>query len=869
MLKNYWITPILILIMSISHGELRGQNNETPVANDKPIIYYSASPKEYEVAGIKVEGMPNYEDYILINISKIAIGDKIYIPGDKITKAIKSYWKYGLFSDVKIEAEKIEGDKVWLSIKLQERPRISKIVFHGLKKKEQEDLEERLQLSLGTQVTPNLINTAERIITKQFVDKGFLNTEVDIRQKNDVNKENFIELEVFVDKRDKVKINQLTIVGNEVLSTNKVNRTLKKTNQRRLLRNFFRSKKFLMEQYEADKIALIEKYNSLGYRDAIIAQDSISKNVENNTVDLVIKIDEGKQYFFRNITWVGNTKYSSKELDFRLQLKHGDVYNTKLFDERLNIDEDAISNLYLDNGYLFFNIDPIEVNVENDSVDMEIRIVEGRQASINKVLIKGNNQTHEHVARRELRTKPGDLFSKSDIIRSVRELSNLGHFDPEQINPVPKPNPSEGTVDLEYNLAEKDNSQLELSGGYAQGSFMGTLGLSFSNFSIRNIFNFDTYAPVPTGDGQKLSLRAQTNGSYYQSYSISFLEPWLGGKRPNSLSVSGYYSKQTNVSSTSGYTSPYGYNNSGYGYGYGNNGYGYGEIEYDPTQYIKVYGASAGLGRRLSWPDDYFTLYTSAAFQVYDLKNWNYFIIFDTGKSKNINFSLVLGRSSIDQPIYTRKGSNFSLSLEFTPPYSAFNDIDYSQESDQVKYEWIEYHKWKFDGAVYTPLDSKAKFVLMTRAQMGLLGYYDKNRRSPFETFYVGGDGMSGTGSYGYGNETIGLRGYENGAVTSIHENRQIANAFTKFTLELRYPISLEQSSVIYALSFLEAGNSWYEIKDINPYKLKRSAGVGLRIFLPMFGLMGIDWAYGFDRDNRGGLKASGSQFHFVLGQQF
>ncbi len=864
MLKNYWITPLLFIIIGLNCVELKGQS-ENQTSGDKPTIYYEASPKSYEIAGITVEGMPNYEDYILINVSQLAVGDRIEIPGTKITSAIKNFWKHGLFSDVKIVADKIEGDKAWLKILLVERPRTSKINFHGLKKGEQEDLVEKLGFTPGTQITPNLINTAKRVIAAQFVAKGFYNTEVEIKQKDDPNKKNHVILDVFVDKKDKVKVNNLVIKNNNVLSFNKINRTLKKTNEKGKIRNFFRSKKFILEEFQNDKVSLIDKYNSLGYRDAIIVSDSIVKYIEDNTVDVYLTIDEGNQYFFRDISWVGNTKYTAEELDFRLQIKKGDVYNTKLLEERLNIDDDAISNLYLDYGYLFFSLDPIEINIDNDSIDMEIRISEGKQATINEVIIKGNNQTHEHVARREIASKPGDLFSKADIIRSVRELSNLGHFDPEQISPEPKPNPIDGTVDLIYNLVEKDNSQLELSGGYASGTFLGTLGLSFSNFSIRNIFNLDSYRPVPTGDGQTLSLRAQTNGKYYQSYSINFLEPWLGGKRPNSLSVSGYYSKQTDVSSNSGYYNPYG---SGYGNGYGyNNGYGYGEIEYNPTKYLKVYGASIGSGRRLSWPDDYFTLYTGASFQVYDLKNWDYFI-FGTGKSKNINLSVNFSRNSIDQPIYTRRGSKFSLSLEITPPYSNFNDVDYSQAVDAVKYEWIEYHKWKFDGAVYTPLDNRNKLVLMTRAQLGLLGYYDKNRRSPFETFYMGGDGMSGASSYG--NETVGLRGYSNGSITAEDPKtgRQISNAFSKLTLELRYPISLEASSVIYALTFFEAGNSWYELSDFNPYQLKRSVGAGLRIFLPMFGLMGIDWGYGFDETNTRHGK-NGGQIHFVLGQQF
>lgn len=829
-------------------------------------ISYSGTPRRYLITNIEVTGDLNNDPKILANLSGLRVGQEITVPGDDITKAIKKYWDYGLFSDVKILAKRMEGREIDLEIQLQERPRLSEMNYFGLKKSEIDAVNEKVAMMRGSQVTPYLVTRAERFIKNHFVEKGFYNTEVTIVQRDDTARVNHVMLDVHVDKKEKVKISYLGFEGNTEFSDNKVNRIMKKTNQRRLLRNFFRTKKFVEDDYRADLDKLIEKYNEKGYRDAYITYDSIARN-DDNTVDIRIGIEEGNRYFFGDISWVGNSIYPGEYLGQMLRIQKGDVFNQTLLDERLFMDDDAVHNLYMNNGYLFSRIIPVDVAIYNDTVDLEMRIYEGDQASIERVIIRGNTKTHEHVIRRELRTKPGELFNKAALIRTVRELAQLGHFDPEKINPVPLPDPDKGTVDLEYNLEEKPNDQVELSGGWGAGMFVGSLGLRFNNFSVRNFFNKEAWRPLPTGDGQTLALRAQTNGKYYQSYSLSFTEPWLGGKKPNSLSFSLYRTIQTGVSSRYMPNNYYGY--SSYGYGY-NDPY---SMRGDDSRHMKVFGASLGLGRRLTWPDDFFTLYSELSYTHYDLLDW-YFLM-QTGQSNNLRLKFVLSRRSIDNPLYTRSGSDFSLGLELTPPYSAFSDKDYSKVTDdQELYRMIEYHKWTFKGGMFKTLDRADKLVLMTRVEGGFLGYYNKYLRSPFEKFTLGGDGMSGY-SY-YGSETIALRGYENNSLTATSlvtsaegtGARQNGNMYTKMTMELRYPLTLQPSATVYGLVFMEAGNSWSEFKDYNPFNLHRSAGVGVRIFLPMFGLMGIDWGYGFD-EVPGYSGAAGSNFHFVMGQNF
>jgi len=829
------------------------------------------NPKIYTLAGIEVTGIRYLDTEVLKNLAGLNIGDEITIPGDQITTALRKYWRQGLFSDVRISANKIVGNKVWLEIFLRERPRLSAKNYHGISKSEKEDIEKKVMLLVGGQVTENLINNSERQIKNIFTTKGFFNTEVKIVQRDDSTKENMVVLDILVNKKQKVKISNIEFVGVKELKSSVLEKAMKKTKAKKL-RNFLHSKKFLEDKYEEDKLNLVKKYNEKGYRDAMIVADSIIKDTTRNTVKLKYWIDEGRRYYFRNIKWVGNTIYTDYYLGRVLGIKKGDVFDQKLLDKRLTENDDAVSNEYLNTGYLFFNLNPVETNVENDSIDYEMRIVEGTQATINSIGISGNTKTNEHVARRELYTKPGELFSKEKIIRSQRELAQMGHFNPETIRPDVVPHQEDGTVDINWELEERANDQVELSGGWGAGMFVGTVGLKFSNFSVRNIPNKSAWKPLPTGDGQTMSLRAQTNGTYYNSYNFSFTEPWLGGKKPNSFTLSAFYSKQTSGNQNYNYGggNPYGSYGGMGGYGgyggYGSpNGYGgggYNPFNYDITQSMGVVGAAVGIGYRLKWPDDFFTMYHEISYQLYVLNNWQYFL-FQNGRSNNVSFKTVFSRSSTDSPLYTRSGSSFSLSLQITPPWSLFSNTNYADPAltSEQRYRYIEYHKWIFKGDVYNPLNANRKLVLRTKFETGFLGYFNKNLRSPFESFKLGGDGMSGYQTYGA--DIIGLRGYENNSVTPSNGG----NIYEKITMELRYPITMSQSATIYALTFLEGGNSWYDFATYNPFSIKRSAGIGIRIFLPMFGLMGFDWGYGFDDGYT--KNTGGSHFHFVMGQQF
>lgn len=845
-----------------------------------PVIVYSENPKKYEIADIKFEGMKNYEDYLLIGLSGLSVGQVISVPGDDITEAVKRYWKHGLFSDVKISATKIEDGKIWLLITLKERQRISQIRYHGVKKSEREDLEEMLGLVPGNQITPNIIDRAKLLIKRHFDDKGYKNAEVEIIQQDDLAAENRVILDINIDKKTKIKVNSIVFDGNKALSENKLRRAMKKTNQRYKLVTLFRPKKFIEEKYEEDKKLLIDKYNEYGYRDARIVCDSVWAH-DDKTVNVYIKIDEGNQYYLRNVNWVGNTLYPSEWLDMQLNMKKGDVYNQKKLGERLNTDEDAIGNLYYNNGYIFYHLDPVEVNIEKDSVDLEMRIYEGKQATISKVIINGNTRVYDNVVRRELRTIPGALFSKDDMERSYREIAQMGHFDPENIDLHPEPHPEDGTVDMVYNLSTKSSDQIEFSAGWGQTGIIGRIGLKFTNFSMANLFHkSDNYKGfLPQGDGQTLSISGQTNGQYYQSYNISFLDPWFGGKRPNSFSVSAYYMKQTDVADN-WYNSALMANSwstlGGSYYGNYYNSYNSYDSYYDPEQYVKMFGLSVAFGKRLKWPDDYFTFSAELAYQRYILRDWDYFPV-TNGSCNNISLNLTIARSSIDNPIYPRRGSEFSLTAQLTPPYSLITGKDYSkyaqdtsdpnyQEDQNKMHKWVEYHKWKFKWKSYIALSGAKKCpVLMTRAEFGIVGHYNKYKKSPFETFDVGGSGMSGYSS-GYATETIALRGYEDNSLTPYRGYE--GYAYTRLSLEFRQAIILEPSTQVYALAFLEAGNAWHDVKNFSPFDLKRSAGVGVRIYLPMIGLLGLDWAYGFD-PVFGSKSSSGSQLHFVLGQEF
>ncbi|MEE1091616.1 MAG: POTRA domain-containing protein [Prevotella sp.] len=870
---NRIIGKVFLIVTLMAAGHAHAQEK---IVN--PDISYAGTPRTCTIAGINVSGVPGYEDYMITGISGLSVGQEISVPGQEITDAAKRYWKHGLFSKVQIAADSIVGNKIYLHFYLAVRPRVSDINYVGVKKSEREDLESKLGLLKGIQITPNMLDKARILAKGYFDDKGFKNAEINIQQRDDVANKNHVVLDVIIDKKEKMKIREIIIDGNEQLDDKKIKGGLfrkgafSKLHEAGKLSSFFKAKKYTPERYKTDKQNLISKYNELGYRDAVILEDSVW-NVDDKHVNIYLKVDEGKKYYIRNITWAGNTVYSTDYLSRMLGMKKGDVYNQKLMNDRLKYDDDAVGNVYWNNGYIFYDLEPTEVNITGDSIDLEMRIVEGQQAHISKVRISGNNRLYENVIRRELMTKPGDLFSKEALMRTARDLASMGHFDETSVEPDVKPNFEDGTVDVNWPLTQKSNDQVEFSLGWGQTGVIGRIGLKLNNFSMANLFNKNKEhrGILPVGDGEQLAIGAQTNGTYYQSYNASYTTNWFGGKRPVMFSVGAYFSKQTDVSNNY-YNSAYMNNYYNYLYGYGSSNGNYYENYYDPDKYVKLIGVSVGWGKRLRWPDDYFQLSMQLAYQRYMLKNWQYFLV-SNGNCNNLNFSLTLSRTSTDNQLFPRSGSEFTASVTVTPPWSSFQKKDYANlatdrnsptfsEEQQEKYRWIEYHKWKFKARTFTALTSGQKcFVLMTRVEFGLLGSYNKDKKSPFETYYMGGDGMSGYSS-GYAEETIGLRGYENGSLTPYGYE---GYAYDRFTLELRYPFLLGNTT-IYGLTFVEAGNAWNETKKFNPFDMKRSAGVGVRIFLPMVGMMGIDWAYGFDKVF--GTKG-GSQFHFVLGQEF
>jgi outer membrane protein insertion porin family len=836
-------------------------------------------PREYVIGGVEVGGVEYLDKNVIVMLSELDVGSRIKVPGDKITTAIRKLWDQGLFDNISITATKIQGNNIFLKLNLHERPRLSKFSFTGIRKSEADDIREKINLTRGDVVTDHLMIKSSRIIRDFYAEKGYLNASVNITEKPDKTHDNFEDLVINIKKNKKVKIKHIFIEGNSELSDDAIRSSMKETKERGvftpldslgpltlnligdavtfkygkfrddLVKYFkdnyrvkiFKGSKYIEKNYKDDLNLIIAKYNKKGYRDAHIISDSMYK-VDDQNINLVIKLDEGNKYYFRNITWVGNTVYSSMFLSNILGIQKGDVYNKELLETNLQFNQKGfdVSSLYMDNGYLFFNATPVEVNVENDSIDLEIRIFEGKQARINKVTVKGNEKTNDHVVIREIRTRPGQLFSRSDVIRTTRELANLRYFNAETINPNIIPNPSEGTVDIEYQVEETSADQIELSGGWGYGQIIGTLGLSFNNFSLRNFFKKGAWRPVPSGDGQKLSLRFQTYGKGYMNWSVSFTEPWLGGRKPNALTVSYYHSLYTN------------------------------RLPKADTNYAKfaIDGITIGLGKRLTWPDDFFTLYQGINFQLYNLLNYGsiFSVGTGTGNFNNISYEIIFGRNSVDQPIYPRSGSEISLGLELTPPYSLFSDKDYTTLSENDKYKWIEYHKWKLKAYWYFELIEK--LVLTPKFRFGFLGHYNADLgTTPFERFYLGGDGLSGYNNYD-GREIVGMRGYENESITpDYYENHNLGGTiFARYTLELRYPLTLNPSSTIFALAFLEAGNSWLGSQDFNPFDLYRSAGVGVRVYLPMFGMLGLDWAYGFD-PVPGLPSAAGSHFHFSLNQ--
>lgn len=806
-------------------------------------------PQEYEIGPITIVGANNYDHQALKLISGLRQGNKIMIPGPEITKAIQNLWEEDLFSDVQIFLEKTIGDVAYLKIALKSRPKLSYYKFSdNVTKKEAKKIREQLNLYAGKTISENVVKTTEYIARAYYVDEGYYSASVNVKRLKDTlinNSEYFL---IDVSKGKRVRIKKINFFGNKSVKARKLKKAMKDTKQFAIWR-LFKHSKFSQTAYERDKKNAIQKYNEFGFRDAKIISDSVYL-INNKRLGIDIHVSEGDKYYFGKITWIGNSKFRSGFLDTLLGIKYGDVYNKALLEERLFRSESGrdITSLYMDKGYLFFNLTPVEIGVTEDNrINYEMRIVEGKQARIKNIIIKGNTKTNEFVIRREIRTKPGDLFSRTDIMRTQRELAQLGYFNPQALQVKPIPNPQDGTVDIVYTVEEKSADQIQLSGGYGGGRIIGTIGLSFSNFSLRNFFKKGAWKPLPSGDGQALSLRVQSNGKFYQSYSMSFTEPWLGGKKPNALSVW--------------------INNSTYSIN--------GLRRKDPSYSgVSITGAGVGLGRRLKWPDDYFTAYHEISYQYFDVRNYGNYFVLGNGFSNNIAYKFKLMRNSVDNPIYPRSGSQLKFSFKGTLPYSLFSKIkDYSGMTLQQRFKYNEFFKFKVTGKFFFPLSPDRKLVLMSRFGFGMMGAYSQAKGlTPFERFYLGGSGLTGMSQLD-GREIIALRGYDNRAISSQHGDPLIA----KFTLELRYPISLNPSATVYVLGFLEAGNTYRSWKTFNPLKLKRSAGIGVRIFLPMFGMLGLDYGFGFDmldahsegyKSNNQQIMKNGyrGQFHFTIG---
>ena len=802
------------------------------------------NPRDYIIGGISVSGAKYLDKDILIQLSKLTKGDRINLPGERNAEVIKTLYSQGLFDDVQLNITKINMDTIYLEIAVSERPRLSRLHITGIRKGEIEDVQKKLNDRTGKIVNENLINTTTAIIKKHFGEKGFLNTTVKLTQRKDPGDANSVILDVAIDKKTKVKINQVVFEGNKAFSSKKLKGFLKKTRERKWY-NLFGSKKFKQDKYEEDKQSLVESMQGKGYRDAEIVSDSVWSH-DATTVNVKIKVYEGPKYYFGNVKWSGNAKYSTELLNRILHVKKGDVFSEDELNKRLvgpTPSNDDVSSLYLNDGYLTYTADPVQVKVYNDTVDLDIRVYEGPQYTINRVSLKGNDVTNDKVVMREIQTKPGQKFNKELLIRSSREIGQLGNFDEQKTEPKPvNINPQDGTVDLVYNVVEKPSDQIELSGGFGGGQLVGTLGLTFNNFSLRNIFNLKAYKPLPKGDGQKLSLRGQSSGRTYQNFSFTFSEPWLGGKKPIYFALSAY----TQGSSTGQYypkSSPL-YNN------------------------LRINGIGVTLGKRLKWPDNYFQLNYSLNVDHYNLDNYTGYL-FTNGTSYNIKLTQELSRNSIDAPIFPTQGSNMKLTIQATPPYSLFNNINYKIATPEERYHFVEYYKFKYDAQWFSKL--VGKFVLMSQVRFGFLGMYNKDvGPSPFERFKLGGDGMQ---SYQFlqGSEIIGLRGYQNFSIvpegsTENQNTNTGSTIYNKYTMELRHPVIASQSATIFLLAFAEGGNVWNNFSQFNPFNVRRSVGVGARIFLPIFGLLGLDYGYGFDKIP-GQPDANRGQFHFTISQ--
>ncbi len=827
-------------------GSSAGSSGTTPVVTAdtsgvQPDLTYLNS-KEYVIDAIKVKGTKYLDNSLLINISHLRVGAKIRIPGDeKVSAAIKSLWSQGLFENVDIQAY-VHGEAVTLTLLLEERPRLGKIQMHGLHKSQEEDIRKKLKDIESRVVTDNVLNNIERVIKRYFNEKGFLNTAVSFKQERDPAAVNKVTLVVDVQRNKKARVDKILITGNDEVKAKKLRSFLKNTKQRAWYK-FFGSKKFLLAKYQdEDKEALVSKYSNLGFRDARIIKDSIIHNKDGN-VTILLKMNEGQKYYFGNITWSGNARYASDFLSKVLGIKKGDVYNQEKLEKRLSQSQngDDVGSLYLDNGYLFYHNEPTEVKVYKDTVDLEMKIYEGAQADYNRITVKGNTRTNDKVVLRQVYTYPGEKFSKTEIIRTTRELATLGYFDEQKLNPVPHPNPEDGTVDIQYNVEEKPSDQVELSGGFGAGRIVGSLGLSFNNFSIQKLFKGGWDGFLPHGDGQKLSVKASANGSQYQVYSLGFSEPWFGGHKPITFGV--------NLSASA-------------------LSYNYGSVRIphsDPNfRGANIYSASVSLGKRLNWPDNYFTLEYALSLSKYDLKNYPGFI-YNTGQSYNFSLIQNVSRNSIDAPIYPTSGSNIKFTVEATPPYSAFTKRNYADRSlpSSARFEYTEYHKWKFDATWFIKL--YGKLVLNTQARFGFIGYYNPSLGVPqLNRFLLGGDGLQGF-NFLQSTEIIGLRGYQNYSILPQGGDANSGSPiYDKFTLELRHPVTASQQATIYMLGFLEGGNTWTRFGDYAPFNMHRSAGLGVRIYLPIFGLLGLDYGYGFD-PIPGNSSAAKGQFHFTI----
>ncbi len=897
MKRFFTVLFVFFLAVTAVFGQFRKSREKTaPPVSDNNLNY--ANPTEYYIGGLEVTGLNVLDKNAMLSLTGLKIGDKIKIPGDQISGAIRKLWKHGLVGDVQILVDRIEGQNVFLTVKLAERPRLTEYYFTGISKGRQSSLKEDLTLIKGKIVNDAMIRNAELTVKKHFTKKGFLNTTVAVSQELDTLNRGGIKLRIDVDLKNKVRINEIIFEGNTNISSSKLKKPLKKTHEharisihrvilrtlldfrpkkliealdssydvswlevkefvnRNIKLNFFSGSKFIASEYEADKLKMIEYYNTKGYRDAEIISDTLVVFDEKN-IDVKFKISEGNQYYFRNIIWSGNYLHSVTTLNKILDIQKGDIYNKEMIDKKTTFNPKGadISGLYMDDGYLFFRVDPVEVAIVGDSIDIEMRIFEGDQATIDEVIISGNDRTSDHVIRRELSTVPGQKFRRSDIIRTQQQLSSMGYFNPQKVEQDIRPNPADGTVDIEWKVEEQSNDQIELSGGWGGFyGFVGTAGISFNNFSMRNIPHRDKWRPLPVGDGQRLSLRAQANGKAFQSYSLSFTEPWLGGRKPNSFTVS--LNRSISRRPQQNY-------------------------QFDDNSVLRQSGITVGLGRRLEWPDNYFSLTNSLSFLVYNYTNYPGLPV-PVGKTYDFNFNATLSRNSIDNPMYPTQGSTISLAMILTPPYSQWRDPSYYEDPAQI-YKWVEQNKWMLDAKFYIKLLGSSKpngrsLVLESKAHFGFINTYSNTLEpGPFGRFLVGGDGLAGGfSSFVLGQEIIGLRGYPNNQVTPPNYARGNSNVpdeivggivYNKLGLELRYPVTTGQTATIYGLVFTEAGNNWGNYKDFNPFNLYKSAGFGARIFMPAFGLIGLNWAYGFDR-LPGAPGISGSQFHFTIGQQ-